>query len=581
MARRKIKEGHLGDMAYKAEMDHEVQMARSDLYKVAKYAVELHDMLKSVSEAEGIEGWQQAKITKAADYIGSVYHSMDYEAHVASQDTSEEMPIAEADQINELDIKKRITDLVAGNPLAKKIATKAGAAAGGIRLTGKIRSIKKIHNKLGKEIELLGPKVKLKYEVFKTRPTQKEAEDAAGRLSTLLRRGEIAKFAPDEAKKADMYANNLIKTMTELADIPAEAKGDLAYLEKIADTQANLQKLITESKKIINKTLRAKGKHDANLAALLMAVAVLYGGIALLVQSLGNNDDKIDEDDVEEGNAFGHAARQAKLDGKDEFEVDGKTYKVQEGKKKAKPDYLDFDGDGNKKESMKKALKDKKKSANESMLRTITQAINYKAGKIGAANVTPKAMNLAETMITKDLKRLQADFKKRVISNGTPQSKITPLQVNEGQYGEITHTDEDATQSEVLVKGMGVYRMDQLEQRLKDRLNNVLQLIDRGEPDQAAKLLDPNSSTYKSLMVMMNAFAEAHDELAFGDHSMGAGINESATVCKDCGKPSWRTMSKEELDEAHGNDSRYDKCWKGCRKVPGKKRGEKGSCKCP
>ena len=215
------------------------------------------------------------------------------------------------------------------------------------------------------------------------------------------------------------------------------------------------------------------------------------------------------------------------------------------------------------------------------MLRTITQAINYKAGKIGAANVTPKAMNLAETMITKDLKRLQADFKKRVISNGTLQSKITPLQVNEGQYGEITHTDEDATQSEVLVKGMGVYRMDQLEQRLKDRLNNVLQLIDRGEPDQAAKLLDPNSSTYKSLMVMMNAFAEAHDELAFGDHSMGAGINESATVCKDCGKPSWRTMSKEELDEAHGNDSRYDKCWKGCRKVPGKKRGEKGSCKCP
>ena len=29
--------------------------------------------------------------------------------------------------------------------------------------------------------------------------------------------------------------------------------------------------------------------------------------------------------------------------------------------KKAKPDYLDFDGDGNKKEPMKKALKDKKK----------------------------------------------------------------------------------------------------------------------------------------------------------------------------------------------------------------------------
>jgi hypothetical protein len=31
--------------------------------------------------------------------------------------------------------------------------------------------------------------------------------------------------------------------------------------------------------------------------------------------------------------------------------------------------------------------------------------------------------------------------------------------------------------------------------------------------------------------------------------------------------------------ERHGNDSMYDKCWDGYEKVPGKKRGEKGSCK--
>lgn len=30
--------------------------------------------------------------------------------------------------------------------------------------------------------------------------------------------------------------------------------------------------------------------------------------------------------------------------------------------------------------------------------------------------------------------------------------------------------------------------------------------------------------------------------------------------------------------EAHGNSKVYDKCWKGYKKVPGKKRGEKGSC---
>ena len=73
-----IKEG-LADLAGRAEADHEVQMARADLYKIAKYAIKLHDMLKGVSEETGLEGWQQAKITKAADYIGSVYHNLDYD----------------------------------------------------------------------------------------------------------------------------------------------------------------------------------------------------------------------------------------------------------------------------------------------------------------------------------------------------------------------------------------------------------------------------------------------------------------------------------------------------------------------
>jgi acid stress-induced BolA-like protein IbaG/YrbA len=61
------------------EPDHEVQMARSDLYKAGKYAIDLHNMLKTVGEAHGLEGWVQAKITKAADYLESVYHYLDYE----------------------------------------------------------------------------------------------------------------------------------------------------------------------------------------------------------------------------------------------------------------------------------------------------------------------------------------------------------------------------------------------------------------------------------------------------------------------------------------------------------------------
>tara|TARA_B100001287_G_scaffold236836_1_gene209589 strand:+ start:710 stop:1393 length:684 start_codon:yes stop_codon:yes gene_type:complete len=69
----------LATLAYKAEADHEVQMARADLYKIAKYSIKLHEMMKGVTEEQGLEGWVQSKITKAADYMGSVYHHLDYE----------------------------------------------------------------------------------------------------------------------------------------------------------------------------------------------------------------------------------------------------------------------------------------------------------------------------------------------------------------------------------------------------------------------------------------------------------------------------------------------------------------------
>ena len=79
MREKDLKETGLADMAYKVDKDHEVQMARGDLYKIAKYGIKLHEMLKGVSEEQGLDGWVQAKITKAADYLGSVYHHLDYE----------------------------------------------------------------------------------------------------------------------------------------------------------------------------------------------------------------------------------------------------------------------------------------------------------------------------------------------------------------------------------------------------------------------------------------------------------------------------------------------------------------------
>jgi hypothetical protein len=103
MREKHLKETGLADLAYRAESDHEVQMARADLYKIGKYAIKLHEMLKGVTEKEGLDGWVQSKITKAADYIGSVYHHLDYEmkfeevAESINDDVDERRPDNEID----------------------------------------------------------------------------------------------------------------------------------------------------------------------------------------------------------------------------------------------------------------------------------------------------------------------------------------------------------------------------------------------------------------------------------------------------------------------------------------------------
>jgi hypothetical protein len=60
--------------------DHEVQMARSQMYSAAQAAIEIHRLLRDVSEMEGLEGWVQSKLTLASQYLESVRDYMKYEA---------------------------------------------------------------------------------------------------------------------------------------------------------------------------------------------------------------------------------------------------------------------------------------------------------------------------------------------------------------------------------------------------------------------------------------------------------------------------------------------------------------------
>ena len=55
-----------------SRVDHEVEMARSDVLATMKNAKAIYQLLKDRSEDEGIEGWVQEKLIKANDYLNAV-----------------------------------------------------------------------------------------------------------------------------------------------------------------------------------------------------------------------------------------------------------------------------------------------------------------------------------------------------------------------------------------------------------------------------------------------------------------------------------------------------------------------------
>ena len=56
----------------------EIDMAGRDLLKAQEYAAKLSEI---VQQLPGLDGWVASKITKASDYLSSVYHFLDYETN--------------------------------------------------------------------------------------------------------------------------------------------------------------------------------------------------------------------------------------------------------------------------------------------------------------------------------------------------------------------------------------------------------------------------------------------------------------------------------------------------------------------
>ena len=77
----------IDDKNHMDHVDEEGRMAKSQLYKMAKYAIMLHDSLDDDTQ---LEAWVQSKITIASEYIGKVKHYLEYEMGLDMMDPEEE-----------------------------------------------------------------------------------------------------------------------------------------------------------------------------------------------------------------------------------------------------------------------------------------------------------------------------------------------------------------------------------------------------------------------------------------------------------------------------------------------------------
>ena len=73
----------LDDKKHIDHVDEEGGMAKSQLYKMAKYAMMLHDALEDETQ---LEAWVQSKITIASEYLGKVKHYLEYEMGLDMED---------------------------------------------------------------------------------------------------------------------------------------------------------------------------------------------------------------------------------------------------------------------------------------------------------------------------------------------------------------------------------------------------------------------------------------------------------------------------------------------------------------
>ena len=308
--------------------DHEAKMARADLFKCAQYSFKL---FKMIGEDQELEGWVQAKITKAADYIASVYHYMEYEMKISEYGDA----IENADMYSESirrSFQQKLTE-------AKKQAVKAKD-----EMKKKEKALDEERSSTGGEISRPKPGVtrhKHNPDRFSDEPHTEPASKAKSKSAAEKAGDKAHDKAQEKDSKAWGKANpgkqtimkGGVKTTNEQAPLtPAQG----AALMKSKDPNA------------YNKMTGQKTPAKTTTAVSDPEGVPAKPGATKPVKE-GKKPDFLDMD--KDGN---------KKEPMKKAVADKKKNPFAKVKESAKPDFLDMDKDGDKKEPMKKAVADKK-----------------------------------------------------------------------------------------------------------------------------------------------------------------------------------------------------------------------------
>ena len=310
--------------------DHEVSMARKDVQRLAKYSLQLEQILNNVSEEEGLQGWVQAKITKAADYISSVKHYMEGDVEVNEHVRYSPEQGFGGQERNFIHDLSMMYDGVKRDPA-------------GLKYLGT--------SEMWDEGNILKDKGKLTTLMLWVKKNKDVVEKRFSRMfGTYSNKDENGKVT---ASDGNQILNNIIKkigTVNEnFKDVTPFGYGPDDYDEKDVapeDHGGDLKKM-----QDTYKYNEDRNNHSENILMLAQAFGdrgeiKAVEGLLKIIKRQGHTTPEQSDmmykaihkkyykqlfpETEAEGNKFSGELEKAKIDGKKSFDVDGKTYKVKE-----------------------------------------------------------------------------------------------------------------------------------------------------------------------------------------------------------------------------------------------------------